>query len=100
PVWSRNGRELLFEGADDRVMVSEYTAQGGSFNPGKSRAWSPTTIMRAGAAAFVSFDLHPDGKRLIVLLRPEDEESQGHLHATVVLNFADELRRRLPLGRK
>jgi serine/threonine-protein kinase len=94
PVWSRKERDLLFQGADGRVMVSEYTAQGGSFSPGKPRTWSPTAISLAGV--FNSFDLHPDGKRLIVFLRPEDEESKGNLHANVVLNFADELRRHLP----
>jgi serine/threonine-protein kinase len=94
PVWSRTARDMLFQGPDERIMVSEYTVQGESLNPGKPHAWSPTDIQRAGP--FASFDLHPDGKRLIVLLSPQGEESKGNLHATFVLNFANELRRRIP----
>lgn len=88
----------MFEGAEDRIMVAEYTAQGGSFNPGKPRQWSPVNILTAGLA-FATFDVHPDGKRLMVLLQREAEVPKGNLHATFVLNFADEVRRRVTVGR-
>jgi serine/threonine-protein kinase len=97
PAWSRNGRQLLFEGADDRVMVSEFTAQGGSFYTGKPRPWSPAKILRVGGP-FATFDVHPDGKRLMVTLQPKDDGTKGNLHVTFVLNFAGELRRRLTGG--
>ena len=41
-------------------------------------------------------DVHPDGKRFAVFPRPEIEETKGNLHLTFLLNFFDELRRRLP----
>jgi hypothetical protein len=30
-MWSRSGRELLFESLDNRIMVAGYTVQGDSF---------------------------------------------------------------------
>jgi hypothetical protein len=40
-----------------------------------------------------NFDFAPDGKRVIALLpAPESQESENH--ATFVLNFVDEVRRR------
>jgi serine/threonine-protein kinase len=95
PVWSRNGRELLFLGADGRVVVSAYTAQAASFQAGKLRAWSPTQI---AVGAMASFDVNADGKRLMTILAPEEET--GNVHTTFVLNFAGELRRRVSEGRK
>ncbi len=97
PVWSRNRPELLFVGVGNRIMASEYTSQDASFHVGKSRVWSPVTLM--SSTAFSPFDLHPDGKRAVVLLKPEEEASAGNLHATFLLNFAAELRRRVTAGK-
>jgi serine/threonine-protein kinase len=37
PVWSRNGRDLLFVGPDQRIRVVSYTSQGDSFSAGSPR---------------------------------------------------------------
>jgi Tol biopolymer transport system component len=58
PVWSRNGRELLFETLDDRIMSVSYTANRDSFVPGKTRRWTETPLYNVGAAS--SYDLAPD----------------------------------------
>ncbi len=43
----------------------------------------------------------PDGKSFAVLHRPEaTSEQKGSVHVTVLLNFFDELRRKLPPGTK
>jgi Tol biopolymer transport system component len=99
PVWSRNGRELFYLGDDNHIMVAEYAAKGDSFNPGRPRQWSPALIARTGN--FSSLDPAPDGKRLVVL-QPAVElagDSKPSLHMAVLLNYFDELRRRLPAGR-
>jgi hypothetical protein len=41
-------------------------------------------------------DLHPDGRRFAVFPRREAEEAKGNVHVTFLLNFLDELHRRLP----
>jgi Tol biopolymer transport system component len=98
PVWSRNGHELFYRTEDNRIMVANYTVKGESFLADKPRAWSGKQLANLGLA--VNFDLAPDGKRFVVLMpveNPEPREAQNHL--TLVVNFFDELRRRVPTGK-
>ncbi len=95
PVWSRDGRELLFESADQRVMAVNYTASGESFAASKPRVWSETRLGFTGS--YPNFDLAPDGKRLAAIV-DDAKVTKGHL--TFLLNFYDELRRRAPAGGK
>ena len=93
PAWSRT-RELFFLGGDDRIMVASYAIQGDAFSAARPRVWSPTPIRRDGVRQ--SFDISADGKRAVVFPRPAPEQSGGNLHATFLLNFFDEVRRRIP----
>ena len=97
PVWSAATHELLFLGVDDRIMAASYTTQADAFSAGVPRAWSPTQVRRDGVRQ--NFDVSPDGKRVVMFPRPVAEESTGNLHATFLLNFFDEVRRRVPVGK-
>jgi len=100
PIWSSNGRELFYETPDNRIMVSTYTAKADSFAADKPRLWSNTQIMDLFGTAVWNLDLSPDGKRFAVFPRPEATgEQKGSVHVTVLLNFFDELRRRVPAGK-
>jgi Tol biopolymer transport system component len=100
PVWSLNGRELFYETLDNRIMVSTYTAKGDSFGADKPRPWSNTQIMDLFGTGVWNLDLSPDGKRFAVIPRPDaTAEPKGSVHVTVLLNFFDELRRRVPAGK-
>jgi Tol biopolymer transport system component/predicted Ser/Thr protein kinase len=100
PIWSRAGRELFYETLDNRIMVSTYTAKADSFAVDKPRLWSSTQILEAPGFSW-NLDLAPDGKRFAVLPRPDATgEQKGSVHVTVLLNFFDELRRRVPAGGK
>ena len=52
--------------------------------------------MVLGTAAYMS----PDSKRFLIFPLPEQTEEKGSVHVTFRLNFADELRRRIPLSGK
>jgi hypothetical protein len=59
------------------------------------RLWSSTSLAWAGMG--VNFDLAPDGKRVAALIPAAStgpRETQSHV--TLMVNFFDELRRRLP----
>jgi Tol biopolymer transport system component len=94
PAWSRATRELFYLGTDDRIMVVPYTIEGDSFIAGAPRVWSPTQVRRDGVRQ--NFDVSPDGTRIVMLSRPGETEQEGPLHATFLLNFFDEVRRRIP----
>ncbi len=75
-------------------MVANYTAQGDSFNAAKPRVWSDRQVLQPNFIRVL--DLHPEGQRFAVFPRGEIEEIKGNLHVTFLLNFFDELHRRLP----
>jgi serine/threonine-protein kinase len=98
PAWSRDGRELFYETLDNRIMALSYTAKGDSFTPDKPRLWSSMQLFDLAPA--LNLDLAPDGKRFAVVPLPESAgEQKGPLHVTFLLNFFDEVRRRIPAGK-
>jgi serine/threonine-protein kinase len=100
PIWSGNGRELFYLAPDSRIIVATYTEKSDSFVPDKPRPWSDTEILDP-PSGHRNFDLLPDGKRFAVFPRPDASgEQKGSVHVTVLLNFFDELRRRVPAGGK
>jgi Tol biopolymer transport system component/predicted Ser/Thr protein kinase len=95
-LWSRNGRELFFETADRRIMALDYSVHGGVFAPGKPRPWSDRPNFYPGLS---NLDLAPDGKAFAVLAASEAEgEEKRSVHFTMLENFFDELKRRVPAG--
>jgi hypothetical protein len=99
PIWSRNGRELFFENPNDRrIWVATYTTKRDTFIPDKPRLWSEAQIQEPNIT-YWNLDLAPDGQRFAVFPRPAAEDSKGSVHMTVLLNFFDELRRRVPTGK-
>jgi serine/threonine-protein kinase len=93
--WANNGRELFYERADNRIMVVDYSVNGASFVPGKPRLWSDKQLFFTGTS---HLDLAPDGKRFVALTMPETPMSgdKSTVHVTVLENFFDEVRRRIP----
>jgi Tol biopolymer transport system component len=92
-IWSKNGRELFYETADNRIMVVDYTVSGNSFAPGKPKLWSDVQLFNPGG---LNLDLAPDGKRFIVLNATETGgDGKSSVHVTMLLNFLDELKRRI-----
>jgi DNA-binding winged helix-turn-helix (wHTH) protein/Tol biopolymer transport system component len=97
PVWSHNRRELFYVNSGNRIMVARYTTNEHSFVPEKPRQWSPAALFRPAYNALWNLDIAPDGRRFVVLAPPESgSEEPTTVHATILMNFFDELRRRLP----
>ena len=96
PLWSRDGRELLFQ-THGRVMAVGYTAKGDSFAAGKPRLWTEARLRSPGFIPY--YDLAPDGKRLAAIVADEANAEKPPTHVTFLLNFFDELRRKVPTGR-
>jgi len=95
PVWSRDGRELFYRSADRHVMVAGYLVRGLSFLSVQPRSWAARRLGVAGGLP--SFDVVPDGSRVVGIF--ESEESNPETHLRVLLNVAEELRRRVPASK-
>jgi serine/threonine-protein kinase len=96
PIWSRNGHDLFFL-VDGRIMVAGYTAIGDSFVADRPRLWSEKPVLVLGSPPTYTYDVAPDGKRFAVVLYPDGTTNEKPItHVTFLLNFFDELRRRVP----
>lgn len=92
PRWSSNGRDLLYQ-SGRQIIAAGYTAKGNVFQAEKPRVW----ISEFGGP---TWDLAPDGKRILVTAAVEGEQPPKAEHVVVFLqNFFDHLRQRVPLGR-
>ncbi len=97
PKWSRNGKELFYRSADNKIMAANYITSGDSFHADKAQVWSPGQFSSIGFA--LSFDLHPDGKRFAVLKARGTGEVPEVDKVSFIFNFFDELRRKVPPGK-
>jgi serine/threonine-protein kinase len=93
PVWSRSGHELYYRTEAQRIMVVDYSTKGGSFVAGKPRAWSGKQLANAGLIG--NFDVASNGKRFAVLTPAGQEAQEDQRHIMLLLNFFDEVRRRV-----
>jgi serine/threonine-protein kinase len=94
PRWSPNGRELLYRTDAQRLMVVTYKTETDSFAAGTARQWSSHSLADTGVLP--NFDVAPDGERIIALMpAARSEEQQTVNHVTFMLNFSEEVRRRM-----
>jgi serine/threonine-protein kinase len=95
PVWNPSGRELFYR-SGDKMMVADIATQPG-FSSGRPRLlfegpYEPTVFTVA------NYDVSPDGRRFLMLRRTE-HGAAAPTQINVVLNWADELTRRVPAGK-
>jgi hypothetical protein len=97
PVWRRDGRELTYRRGATMLAVSVDTTIG--FSAGKpTRLFEGNYVTTVSSiAGAVDYDVAPDGRFLLVKL---SEEERASPHLNVVLNWADELARRVPAGKR
>ena len=84
-------------------MVASYTVKGDSFAADKLRVWSEKAKQLADFGIFgtASYDLAPDGKRIAALMPVETPEGQqAQSHVVLLMNFFDELRRKVGVSGK
>jgi Tol biopolymer transport system component len=91
PVWSRKGGELYYKSILGGIMAVDYRVTGDALEAAKPHQ---TLIHVANMSSAMSFDLAPDGKRFLIT-RAEAPQDAGPVHVTFLLNFFDELKRRV-----
>ena len=88
--WPRRGRSLFYLSSDRRIMEVTYSEEVNAFDAEEPRVWSPTPLPLA------AFNMASDGERAIIAVPANSEESRRDLRVTFLLNFFDELNRRVP----
>jgi eukaryotic-like serine/threonine-protein kinase len=96
PAWNRNGRELFYR-SGDKMMAVEIATQPG-FTAG-----SPRMLFEGGyeTAPFPStnYDVSPDGQRFL-MIKPSEAGEAAPTQINVVLNWFEELKQKVPVGKK
>ena len=96
PTWSRTRHEIVYASLDNRLMVASYTVEGDSFKADTPRVWSERRFSLRPRNR--SFDLHPDGERVVLTAAPDNESAVKQDKLVFVFNFFDELRRLAPVA--
>jgi eukaryotic-like serine/threonine-protein kinase len=96
PIWNPNGRELFYR-SGDKVMAVEITTQP-SFAAGKprmlfERQYTPTP------ATLPNYNVSPDGQRFL-MLKPSESAEAGPTQINIVQNWFEELKQKVPTGKK
>jgi serine/threonine-protein kinase len=96
PAWNPNGRELFYR-SGDKMMAVEIASQP-SFNSGNPRVlfegqYVPTP------GTFPNYDVSPDGQRFL-MLKPSESAEAAPTQINVVLNWFEELKQKVPTGKK
>ncbi len=95
PLWRRDGREIFYRNGDGMYAVPVEASR--EFNSGK-----PVLLFssphRRGAPNSPDYDVSPDGSRFLMVRMGDDESAPRRLN--VVLNWVDELTRRVPTAQR
>jgi Tol biopolymer transport system component len=95
PMWNPNGREMFYRSGRKMMAVDIATRPG--FAAGKPRVlfegeYVPTPL------TFPNYDVSPDGQHFL-MLKPAEAAEGAPSQINVVLNWFEELKRRVPTGK-
>ncbi len=94
PVWARSGRELFYRNGD-KMMAADIATQP-SFSARK-----PKVLFEGHYESYGPFssyyDVSPDGQRFLMV--KENQQGTSASQINVVLNWFEELKRRVPSGK-
>jgi len=96
PLWNPNGRELFYRSGDKMMAVDIATQP--SFSAGKPRVLFEGRYHPAYGTA-TNYDVSPDGQRFL-MIKPNEAGEAAPTQINVVLNWFEELKRRVPAGAK
>ena len=96
PVWNPNGRELFYR-SGDKIMGVDIATQPG-FAAGKPRMlfegpYLPSPLTNP------NYDVSPDGQRFM-MLKPVEQAQAALTQINIVQNWFEELKQKVPTGKK
>jgi Tol biopolymer transport system component len=97
PLWNRNGRELFYRSGKKMMAVEIATKP--SFSAGTPKVLFEGTYQSLPTISTPNYDVSPDGQRFL-MLKPTEQTQAAPTQITVVLNWFEELKRRVPAGTK
>ncbi len=98
PLWAPNGRELFYLAPGGHLMVVPVQTDS-SFTAGIAEVlFAESYFAGTSTSPGRTYDISPDGRRFLMIKESEDDAS-APLSMTVVLNWFEELKARVPTGK-
>ena len=96
PTWAPDASTLYYRGASGELMAVAITFSPG-FTPGRPQPLFRYAGLYRMSGTATAYDIHPDGKRFIMVSEPDAPASdQPRQQVNVVLHWFEELKRLLP----
>jgi Tol biopolymer transport system component len=96
PTWAPDGSTLYYRGASGELMAVAITVSKGITTARPRPLFRYADLYRMSGTA-TAYDIHPDGKRFIMVSQPAAPASDQPRHqVNVVLNWFEELKRIVP----
>jgi Tol biopolymer transport system component len=93
PVWAPDGKSIYYRDGASLVAVPVETEEG--FSLGQAQSLFEDVYMPRPSSR--NYDIHPDGKRFLMIKKAEEEVPVTEL--LVVENWFEELKRLAPTGK-
>ena len=95
-MWNPNGRELFYRNGD-KLMAVDIATQPGFAASTPRMLFQGRYVLAPFPAS--NYDVSPDGQRFL-MLKPSEQTQAALTQINVVLNWFEELKRRVPTGSK
>jgi Tol biopolymer transport system component len=96
PSWNRNGRELFYRSGNKMMAVEVATDP--TFSAGKPKMlFEGQYVASVFPLTGIAYDVSSDGQRFLMVKETEPSRDADQIH--VVLNWTEELKRRLPASK-
>jgi serine/threonine protein kinase/Tol biopolymer transport system component len=95
PTWNPNGRELFYRNGD-KMLALDVTTQP-TFSAGKAKLLFEGQYQPSATPSTRNYDVSADGQHFLMVKADEQEQSTSRIN--VVLNWFEELKRRVPTGK-
>jgi serine/threonine protein kinase/Tol biopolymer transport system component len=96
PVWNHNGREVFYR-SGNKMMAVEITTQPSFALDNPRMLFEGPYALSPGTSS--NYDVSPDGQRFL-MLRPSEQTQTAQTQINVVLNWFEELKQKVPTGKK
>jgi eukaryotic-like serine/threonine-protein kinase len=97
PVWNRNGRELFYR-SGNKMMAVQVTTQPGFIAGKPTMLFEKEYAKSEFPATGIAYDVSADGQRFLMVKEPDQNTAVAQIN--VVLNWFEELKRRVPAEKK
>ncbi|OFV96738.1 MAG: hypothetical protein A3H28_01605 [Acidobacteria bacterium RIFCSPLOWO2_02_FULL_61_28] len=95
PVWNPSGREIYYRNGNKMMAVNMETGSGFSASKPRVLFEGPYQLAQLTGA---QYDVSPDGQRFL-MLKPVESKAGAPTQINVVLNWFEELKAKVPVGK-